>query len=210
MFTGIIEERGEIREIRKNRSGARLTLQTKKTHRESRIGSSLSIDGVCLTIVQKKGSVLSFDVSKNTLRMTTLGSLKRGDFVNLERALKIGSRLGGHFVQGHVDGVGILMSRRKEGKNLLLKVKCPRTLSSYLIPRGSIAVDGISLTLADCRQNHFFLYLVPHTLQETTLGEKQVGEKVNLEVDLLSKFLFGGFRLQVQQFMEGLRWSAPV
>jgi len=189
MFTGIIEESGKVQEIRKTKSGIRLTIRTKKTHGESRIGSSVSVDGVCLTVVQKKGKNLSFDVSRNSLRQSTLGSLRRGDSVNLERPLKIGNRLGGHFVQGHVDGVGVIKRRSKEGKNLIYQIQCPHEILSYLVPRASIAVDGISLTVTNLNRHHFGLYLVPHTLNVTGLARKKVGDRVNIEVDLLTKLL---------------------
>ena len=189
MFTGIVEEAGKIQEIRKTASGICLTVRAKKTCEDCKIGSSLSVEGVCLTIVQKKGRDLSFDVSRNSLRQTTLGHLKKGDSVNLERPLKIGSRLGGHFVQGHVDGVGIITSRRTEGKNLVCNIKCPPAILSYLVSRASIAVDGISLTVTHVNRHWFTLYLVPHTIQVTRLARKKVGDKVNIEVDLLSKLL---------------------
>ena len=175
MFTGIIEEAGKVQEIQRTKSGLRLTVRTQKTHRESSISSSLSVEGVCLTVVQKKGRDLSFDVSRNSLRQTTLGGLVRGDSINLERPLKIGSRLGGHFVQGHVDGVGVIQSRRKEGKNLVLQIKCPATILSYLVPRSSIAIDGISLTVTNVGRVCFTLYLVPYTVKVTSLAHKKVG-----------------------------------
>ena len=187
MFTGIIEESGKVQEIRKTKSGVYLIVRAKKTQKESAIGSSLSVEGVCLTVTQKKGRDLSFDVSRNSLKLTTLGALKRGDRVNLERPLKIGSRLGGHFVQGHVDGIGLIETRKKEGRNLLLKIRCQRTILSYLLPRSSIAVDGISLTVTGLNRGHFSLYLVPHTLKVTGLLQKEAGDRVNIEVDLLSK-----------------------
>ncbi len=190
MFTGIIEESGKVQEIRKNRSGLRLTVQTGKTYRGSSIGSSLSVDGACLTVVAKKGKNLTFDVSKNTLRLTTLRHLKAKDTVNLERPLKVGSRLGGHFVQGHVDGVGVLVSRKTEGRNLIYRIRCPRAILSYLVPRASIAVDGVSLTVTKVGRGHFEIYLVPHTLKVTGLSGKKAGGQVNLEVDLLSKLFF--------------------
>ena len=189
MFTGIVEESGKIQEIRKRRSGIHLTVQTKKTHRESGVGSSLSVNGVCLTVVEKKGKALTFDVSKNSLRMTTLGDLKKGDPIHLERPLKLGSRVGGHFVQGHVDGVGVIGNRKEEGKNLIYKIRCNRSILSSILPRASIAVDGVSLTVTHVNQGGFHIYLIPHTLKVTGLAKKGVGDKVNLEVDLLSKLL---------------------
>ena len=189
MFTGIIEERGTVQEVRKTKSGVRLTVRTKGAFRESAVGSSLSVEGICLTVVTKKGKDLSFDVSQNSLRQTTLGNLRRGDFINLERPLKIGSRVSGHFVQGHVDGAGLIKDRWTEGKNLVYKIKCTPDILSYLVPRASIAIDGISLTVTEVNRHCFTLYLIPHTIQVTTLAKKKVGDQVNIEVDLLSKLL---------------------
>ncbi|MBI4435948.1 MAG: riboflavin synthase [Candidatus Omnitrophica bacterium] len=211
MFTGIVEESGKIQEVRKTASGTHLAVQTKKTHRESGIGSSLSVNGVCLTVVEKRGKILSFDVSKNSLRLTTLGDLKKGDFVNLERPLKLGSRVGGHFVQGHVDGVGIIQNRRKEGKNLIYKIRCRRSILSSLIPRASIAVDGVSLTVTRLHRGGFHIYLIPHTLKVTGLAKKRGGDKVNLEVDLLSKLLHkqGRFPMRNQRVPWGRVGKRP-
>ena len=187
MFTGIVEESGTVREIRETTSGLSLTVRTKKTHKESRLGSSICIDGVCLTVVGKRGKDLTFDVSKSTLRLTTLGALRRGNFVNLERPLKIGDRLGGHFVQGHVEGVGTILARRNEGKNVGYKIRCNPSVLSQLFPRGSVAVDGISLTVTHLYRGAFEIYLIPHTLKVTGIAKKKVGDKVNLETDLLAK-----------------------
>jgi len=189
MFTGIIEEVGHVQRIQKTSSGICLTLRTQKTYRDSSLGASLSVEGACLTVIQKKGKSLSFDVSKNTLRQTTLGSLKVGDRLNLERPLKVGSRLGGHLVQGHVDGVGQITQRAQEGENVILRIKCPKGMITYLVPRASVAIDGVSLTVTDVFRNAFSLYLVPHTLKVTRLGKKNVGDPVNIEIDLLLKLL---------------------
>ncbi len=189
MFTGIIEESGTVQTVRKTPSGIRLAVKTRKTHQGTKPGSSLSVDGVCLTVVQKKGKTLSFDVSRKSLFLTTLGLLKPKARVNLERPLKWGSRVGGHLVQGHVDGVGLIQSRKKEGKNVLLKIRSPRSILNHLIPRGSIAVDGVSLTITHVNRGSFSLYLVPHTLKVTGLKEKGRGDKVNLEADLLVKIV---------------------
>ncbi|MFH1858121.1 MAG: riboflavin synthase [Candidatus Omnitrophota bacterium] len=204
MFTGIVEESGKIRGIRKTKSGIRLTVGTKRTNKDFALGSSIAVDGVCLTVIQKKKKDLSFDVSTNTLRYTTLGLRKPGETVNLERPLKFGSRLGGHLVQGHVDGVGIIKSRRKEGKNLIFDIQCSRDLLAYMVLRGSVTVDGVSLTITGLSKKTFGLYLIPHTLRVTGLHKKQAGDKVNIEVDLLMKLLFQ--RMKRNPFMKKLSW----
>ena len=189
MFTGIVEALGNVKALRKTRKGAQLVLSVGRLAKGLRKGQSLCVDGICLTIVQKKNSTLTFDLSSETLRVTTLRFLNRKDEVNLERPLRVGDRLGGHLVQGHVDGIGRILKRRKEGKSLFLEISYPSFLSRYLIPKGSIAIQGVSLTIAEKSKNRLGLFLIPETLRRTTLGERGVGQPVNLEADLFVKIL---------------------
>lgn len=186
MFTGIVEEKGIVRSIRK---GARSALEIEASFAGFlQAGESVAVSGVCLTVTETDKGAFSADVSPRTLEVTTLGSLKRGDAVNLERALALGDRLGGHLVTGHVDGVGrVLRSRRQEGA-LLLTIDAPPEVSRYLVERGSIAVDGVSLTAFNVKGSRFEVSIIPHTAAVTTLGAKRSGDLVNLEADLMGKY----------------------
>ena len=154
-----------------------------------RLGESIAINGACLTVTAHHRRRFTVDVSPETLRRTTLGGLAAGSHVNLERALRVGDRIGGHIVQGHVDGVGRLLAIRREGNWFVYRFRGPRTLEPYLVEKGSIAVDGVSLTIFDCRGPAFSVALVPHTLAETTLGERRPGDRLNLEADVLLKHI---------------------
>ncbi|MGH2739125.1 MAG: riboflavin synthase [Actinomycetota bacterium] len=189
MFTGIVEERGRVRSIDPGPGGARLVLECRVAHQDARIGSSVAVNGVCLTVVEHEDAVLGFDVVDETLTRTTLGSLASGDLVNLERPLALGDRLGGHLVQGHVDGVGLVERVESNGEEVKLAVSVPAELRRHLAPRGSIAVDGVSLTVASAENGRFTAALVPQTLAETTLGKLQAGDGVNVEVDVISKYV---------------------
>ena len=153
------------------------------------MGESIAVDGACLTVTAHRGRRFTADVTPETLRRTTLGALPRGARVNLERALRVGDRIGGHIVLGHVDGVGRLLAIRPEGNWFLYRFRAPRALAPYLVEKGSIAVDGVSLTIFDCRGTSFTVALIPHTLKETTLGERRPGDRVNLEADVLLKHI---------------------
>ncbi len=155
--------------------------------RELKTGDSVSVSGVCLTVTETKGSVFKADVSPRTLKITTLGSLKRGDVVNLERALAVGDRLGGHIVTGHVDGVGKILRVRREKGTLVLAVEAPVKVADYLIERGSIAVDGVSLTAFNVVGSIFEVSVIPHTAEVTTLGSARPGDFVNIEADIMAK-----------------------
>jgi riboflavin synthase len=189
LFTGIIETTARLERRVAGGGGARLTFAATRPLRRLALGESVAVSGACLTVTSRRGSRFTVECSPETLRRTTLGSLRRGARVNLERALRLGDRLGGHVVQGHVDGVGTLESVRRDGDWLLYRFRAPRVLAPYLVEKGSIAVDGVSLTVFGCRATTFTVALIPHTLRVTTLGEREPGDRVNLEADVLLKHI---------------------
>ncbi|MCS7203999.1 MAG: riboflavin synthase [Thermodesulfovibrio sp.] len=191
MFTGIVVEVGKIYDIQKIAQGAKLKLFSKKVIHESNIGDSISVNGVCLTVcdIDKSKGILSFDVSHETLRKTTLGELKKDDYVNLEPALTLNTKLGGHLVSGHVEGIGRIKKIEKIGSDLKLEIEAPEEILKYCIKKGSIAVDGISLTIVDILSDSFTVVVIPHTANMTTIGFKKVGDKVNLESDIIAKYI---------------------
>ncbi|HEX6207053.1 MAG TPA: riboflavin synthase [Actinomycetota bacterium] len=184
MFTGIVEERGVVRA-----SAPRLQIEAASVSADARTGDSISVDGVCLTVVDRAEGTLAFDVAPETVRRTTLGDLAEGNAVNLERPVTLATRLGGHLVQGHVDGVGEIASVVPEGDGVRMTVRVPEGLGRYLVEKGSVAVDGVSLTLAEVRPDGFAVALIPHTLEATGLGGKRPGDRVNLEMDLIAKYV---------------------
>lgn len=185
MFTGIIEKTARILGITDGPRFRRLTLHS--TWTDVRHGQSIAINGVCLTVAEITANALAFDVVAETLDKTNLGVLSTGNAVNVERSLRVGDRLDGHFVQGHVDGVAKLVSVESSGEQWRLALEAPHGLGKYLVPKGSVTIDGVSLTIAALRGNVFEVALIPTTLSLTTLGEKQVGWPFNLEADVLSK-----------------------
>jgi riboflavin synthase len=189
MFTGIIEEAGRIEQIRPGRKSTELSVRARKVTRGLRVGSSLAASGACLTVVGARRGVLKFDVLNETLRRTNFTALKRGDLVNLERPLRVDARLDGHFVQGHVDGVGVVRRFERVAKDYALEVSAPRALMRYIVEKGSIAVDGISLTIAAAKRNWFRVWIIPHTREVTNLSRSRAGDLVNLEVDILAKYV---------------------
>ena len=191
MFTGLIEEMGTVKSIKRRAKSMELTISGKEVIKDTKKGDSISVNGVCLTVTSNQLPVTSFkvDVGTETLRRTSLGELRIGEKVNLEKALKMGERLGGHFVTGHIDGVGIIRKRIKEGDTFLFEIEAPNEIMNYIIPKGSIALDGISLTIVDFNKNRFSVSIIPHTLEVTTLGFKKVGNKVNLEADMIGKYV---------------------
>lgn len=190
MFTGIVEEIGRLKAREGSpEGGARLVITARRVLEDIKTGDSIAVNGVCLTASEFSRDSFTAQVMPETLRKTNLAALAPGQTVNLERALALGGRLGGHLVSGHVDGTGVLAWRRPEGNALLLYFKAPASLLRYLIPKGSIAVDGISLTVALIDENGFSVSLIPHTAGETTLGGKQPGDTVNLETDLIGKYV---------------------
>jgi len=189
MFTGIVEELGRVTAMQRLHDAVRLSVDGAVVTDGSRAGDSISVNGVCLTVVTNKRGVFTADVMLQTLAMTSLGALRVGDAVNLERAVTPASRLGGHIVQGHVDGTGEILERRPSEHWQLVDVSLPVELNRYLVDKGSITVDGISLTVADVRADSFTVSLIPETLARTTLGFKQPGDVVNLEVDVIAKYV---------------------
>lgn len=186
MFTGIVEERGVVREI----GPTRLAVGCRTVTEDSTIGSSVAVNGVCLTVVEASDAHLAFDLSEETLRRTSFARLSPGHGVNLERPLTLASRLGGHLVQGHVDGVGEVTGVRRGGDGgAWVSIRAPEELGRYLVEKGSVCVDGVSLTVATLDGESFAVALIPHTLDVTTLGETEVGDPVNLEVDLIAKYV---------------------
>jgi riboflavin synthase len=189
IFTGLIIEAGKVRRISRRADGAFLAIEAKKVLEGTRIGDSISINGVDLTVIEMGQDFFAADASLETLRRSTLGELRAGSRVNLERALAVGERLGGHMVQGHVDGTGELVSVTPEGNAYLMRFRFPRSLGRYIVMKGSIAVDGISLTVAGLGGDWFDVAIIPHTWRETTLGDLKRGDRVNLEVDVLAKYV---------------------
>ena len=186
MFTGIVEERGVVREI----GPRRLSVGCQTVTSDSAPGASVAVNGACLTVVERSTDHLAFDLSEETIRRTSFARLRGGDPVNLERALTLSSRLGGHLVQGHVDGVGrVTMVEPTAGGGVWLTVRVPEELVRYLVEKGSIGVDGVSLTIAARDGETFSVALIPHTLDATTLGTARAGDPVNLEVDLIAKYV---------------------
>lgn len=188
MFSGIIEQTGRIEILRPLQGGARLRLSPDKGETWVR-GESVSINGVCLSIAEIAEASLEFDLGDETLKRTTLGALKAGDLVNLERALKVGDRIGGHFVSGHVDGVGSVAAIRRSGGAAEFDFSAPGDLRAFIAQKGSVAVDGVSLTPFKPSPAGFTVSLIPLTLAGTTLGFKQAGDSVNLEVDILARYV---------------------
>lgn len=190
MFTGLIAHVGTITRLEPIGPGMRLSVRSPLAAAEgTQIGDSIAINGCCLTVVEVRGDELSFEAGSETLSRTNLGKLTAGSGVNLERSLKVGDRLGGHFVTGHIDAVGMLDARREEGDWSFLWFKVPRELTRQMASKGSIAVDGVSLTLVDVEDERFSVALIPHTLAVTTLGKLAVGDAVNIETDVLAKYV---------------------
>ena len=185
MFTGIVEERGSVLEA----GDPRLVVGCRTVAGDSSIGSSVAVNGVCLTVVERDDDRLGFDVSPETRSRTSLARLRRGDPVNLERPLTLASRLGGHLVQGHVDGVGTIEDVEPNEAGATLRVRPPAELLPYIVEKGSIGVDGVSLTVAALVDGAFEVALIPHTLVATTLGAAKPGDPVNLETDLIAKYV---------------------
>lgn len=189
MFTGIIEELGEIKSIDPKGKESRLTIKAKKVLEDAGPGDSISANGVCLTVVNISKGAFSADISLETLKVTNLGNLKIGDKINLERSLKITDRLSGHIVSGHVDGTGVIKEKKIEESTIYPWIEVPDDFCKYMVLRGSIAVDGVSLTIAGIRGNRFKVAIIPHTASLTTLGVKGVGDSVNIEVDMVAKYI---------------------
>jgi riboflavin synthase len=189
MFTGIIEEVGSVKELRVSGKGARIYVSSPELWKKLGIGDSVAVNGVCLTAVEKGGGSFAADISEESLQRSNLGDLKRGMPVNLERALTLNSRLGGHIVQGHVDGIGRVESVKKSGEGLIYTFSALPEVTGFLVEKGSIAVDGISLTISALMEGEFSVAVVPHTVEETNLKWIKAGDAVNLEVDIIGKYV---------------------
>ncbi len=189
MFTGIVEATGTVRAFDSTDRSARLTVDADGFLDGTRVGDSIAVNGVCLTVAGLAGSGFEADVSIETLNRTTLGGLRPGEAVNLEKPLALGARLGGHLVQGHVDGVGRVTARRQDGEAWWIEITPPPELMRYVVEKGSIAVDGVSLTVASVSAERFTVCLIPHTCAVTTFGALDAGARVNLEVDVLAKYV---------------------
>jgi riboflavin synthase len=189
MFTGIVEDKGKVLRVDHRREMKRLTIDVPFDLTEMQVGDSINVNGVCLTVVEKRGRAISVDLSPESLQKTTLARVKEADKVNLERALRLSDRLGGHIVTGHIDGIGTITERKTEGNSLHLRVRIPQAITPYMVQKGSIAIDGISLTVNEFGEDWVRLTLIPYTLQKTTLREKKVGEEVNVEADILGKYV---------------------
>jgi riboflavin synthase len=189
MFTGIVEDTGKVSRIEHRGQEKRLTLELPPHLTEVQLGDSININGVCLTVVQKNEQTVELDLSVETLQKTALRELKEGDRVNLERALRLTDRLGGHIVTGHVDGIGEIVEKREERDFLQLRVRIPESVSRYIVQKGSIALDGISLTVNEYQEGEIRMTLIPYTIEKTTLRQKRVGDRVNLEGDILAKYV---------------------
>jgi len=189
LFSGIVEEMGAVTTLNKGMAGTRMTIMASTVMGDLAVGASVSVNGACLTVAARTDHDFSVDVSPETLRVTTLGNLASGSPVNLERAMKLNERIGGHMVSGHVDGIGAIRSRHQDGNALILEFEAAKEILRYCVAKGSITVDGISLTINDVTERSFAVSIIPHTAKVTTLGLKQVGDLVNLEPDLIGKYV---------------------
>lgn len=189
MFTGIIEEIGTVRRIEHGAKGARLTIQANTVLEDTRIGDSIATNGVCLTVVSMTGDSFSADVMAESLRRSSLGTLQGGSPVNLERAMAANGRFGGHIVSGHIDGTGTIASQKREDNAVWIKIKTPAPLLRYIVEKGSIAIDGVSLTVAAVTDTDFSVSIIPHTGAQTILLGKKPGDPVNLECDVIGKYV---------------------
>lgn len=191
MFTGLIIELGRVASLDKKPDSARLSIKSSEVIKDAAIGDSIAINGVCLTVTELSlsGSELSFDVSYETLKSTNLGSLKKDDRVNLEPSLRPVSKLGGHFVTGHVEGIGKIRKKTEIANALKIEIEAPDNILQYLVEKGSVAIDGISLTVVNVLSDAFSVVIIPHTSKMTTIGFKNIGATVNLEPDILGKYV---------------------
>ena len=189
MFTGLIEAVGRVASFERLASAAKLAIAVSFSDDDVRLGDSIAVNGVCLTVVDAKGGVFSFDASPETLEHTAFRRLKSGDRVNLERALRVGDRLGGHIVTGHVDCVGTLTERRELSNNIIFSFRVPADANRFLVAKGSVTIDGISLTVNRVDESGFSVNVIPHTASLTTLTDKRPGDEVNIETDIIGKYV---------------------
>lgn len=189
MFTGIIEEYTEIKKIEKTATGLRFTIGAEAVMDDLKTGHSIAVNGVCLTVIHCENNSFTLDIVQETLDKSNLGELKEGGQVNLERALLVSDRLGGHILQGHVETLGVILEKEEEGESSLITVGLDPEWMRYCIPKGSIALDGISLTIASVAENIIKIALIPHTLKNTTLGQKEASDTLNVETDIIGKYI---------------------
>lgn len=192
MFTGIIEGIGKVKKIQrdtKNRSAIKMTVDLGKHSKGLKTGQSVALNGVCLTVTKLAKTSPTFEMIDETLKKTDLGNLEEGGIVNIERSLKVGDRMEGHFVLGHVDGVGTITEIEKLPKEVKVWIKVPKSLQKYIVQKGSVAVDGISLTVVDVKASKFSVCLIPHTIEVTNFKTRKPGDKINLETDVLGKYI---------------------
>ena len=189
MFTGIIETIGRVKAVERRGDGASLALTAEFSANDIKVGNSVAINGVCLTVTSQNGNSFHADLGLETLKVTTLSGLLPGDFVNVERAMQMGGRLDGHLVQGHVDGIGKVININRFDNGLEVTLEATPSISKYLVKRGSVAVNGVSLTIIACGKTDFKVFLIPHTIEATTLKHAKEGDEVNLEVDIIGKYV---------------------
>ena len=189
MFTGLVAELGTVEKLARQGESSHLTVTAKKVMNNLKIGDSVAVNGACLTVVHMDDNAFTADVMPETVRLTNIGSLHAGDRVNLERTLRLCDGLDGHIVSGHVEGLGTIVSQRSEGIAVVVSFTAESRLLKYILPKGSIAIDGISLTVTEVTETGFSVSLIPHTAKETTLGFKTMGDKVNLETDIIGKYV---------------------
>ena len=196
MFTGIIEGLGTISGIRSAGQGKRLTVEADFSLDQTKIGDSISVSGVCLTAVKIDGKQFEVDVSPETLQTTTFGQAKSGDRINIERAMRLSDRIDGHLVSGHIDGTGVVNHRESLSNAIIITIELDESLTRYMITKGSVAVDGISLTINNCESDFFSVSIIPHTAKWSTIGLKNIGDRVNIETDMIGKY--------VERFIRGM------
>ncbi len=189
MFTGLIQDIGTIRLIDDNGSDKRIVIETNIDLNKRSVGASIACSGCCLTVVEVKGKSFSVDVSAETLFVTALSEWKLGDKVNIEPSLRLGDEMGGHIVSGHVDGIATLESIKPDGESYRLRISVPEELSGFIASKGSVALDGISLTVNEVEENIFGVNIIPHTWEKTTLSLKSVGDSLNVEIDMLARYV---------------------
>lgn len=189
MFTGLVEEIGNIKAITKSTKSAKITIKASKVLEKVKLGDSISTNGVCLTVTDFSTNYFTVDVMAETMRRSNLKNLSSGDEINLERALRLGDRLGGHMVSGHIDGVGVISKYENEENAVWITIKTPPELLRYIVEKGSIAIDGVSLTVAYVDDTSFKVSIIPHTKDVTTLLRKKIGDEVNLECDMVGKYI---------------------
>ncbi|MCW6110605.1 riboflavin synthase [Clostridium sporogenes] len=199
MFTGIVEEVGKISKIEEGKDFLHITIEGSKVLNSLNLGDSVAVNGVCLTVTNFNNSSFTADVMAETLKKSSLKTLSKDSLVNLERAVTLNKPLGGHIVSGHIDGTGEIINIKKEGIATLLEVKTKETLLKYMVPKGSVALDGVSLTLVDIKEKSFTVSLIPHTKEETILMNKNIGDIINIECDVLGKYIYKFMHLKEEE-----------